>query len=228
VGFVTIPPFDELPALTEEELAVTPVFPLPRVVFFPGSALPLHVFELRYRRMITDALTRGPRIMAVARLLPGYEPDYDGRPPIATVAGVGRIAWHEELPDGRHNVVLVGMARCALDELPAVGLPYRRAKSTVLEDRGAVGHDALTTLLGCASSVSTFVRRAHPDFDLGIDASDPEGQVLDTIADRLIADVDVRQAALEAIDLSGRARIVTQALTDLLGELGSDGSGTVH
>lgn len=220
MGFVTIPPFDELDPLTPDELARTPVFPLPRVVFFPGAALPLHLFEPRYRRMVEDCVTRGPRIMAVTQLLPGYEPDYDGRPPIATVAGVGRIAWHEALPDGRHNIVLVGMARCALDELPEEdGIPYRVARGRLLEERGTASAEAQKTLLGCATSLTSLVRRTHPDFDLGLEASDPFGRTLDSIADRLVADPEARQCALEALDVAERARIVTASLTELLGEL---------
>ena len=34
---------------------ILPIFPLPNVVFFPGTRLPLHVFESRYRRMLEDA-----------------------------------------------------------------------------------------------------------------------------------------------------------------------------
>ena len=45
--------------LSAEELARLPVFPLPRVVFFPGTALPLHLFEPRYTEMIEDCLDSG-------------------------------------------------------------------------------------------------------------------------------------------------------------------------
>ena len=34
----------------------TPVFPLAEVVLFPGAVLPLHIFEPRYREMVSDAL----------------------------------------------------------------------------------------------------------------------------------------------------------------------------
>ena len=46
-------------ALTPDELDAIALFPLPRVVWFPGTRLPLHVFEARYRRMIADCLERG-------------------------------------------------------------------------------------------------------------------------------------------------------------------------
>lgn len=65
-----------------------PLFPLPETVFFPHTLLPLHVFEPRYRAMVADCLA-GEKRMVVVRLLPGWEQDYYGRPPIHTVAGAG-------------------------------------------------------------------------------------------------------------------------------------------
>ena len=55
---------------------ILPIFPLPDVTFFPHTFLPLHVFESRYRAMVTDALARDRRI-AVVRLRPGYETSYE-------------------------------------------------------------------------------------------------------------------------------------------------------
>ena len=66
--------------LSDEELVKLPVFPLPRVVFFPGTALPLHFFEPRYTRMIEECLERGCTAMAVALLAPGWGDNYEGNP----------------------------------------------------------------------------------------------------------------------------------------------------
>ncbi|HEY8427238.1 MAG TPA: LON peptidase substrate-binding domain-containing protein, partial [Sandaracinaceae bacterium] len=85
--------------LREDELAALPIFPLPSVVLFPGSVLPLHVFEPRYRAMMEDCVSRGPRAMAVALLRPGWERDYEGRPPVYEIAGAGRIVEWARRPD---------------------------------------------------------------------------------------------------------------------------------
>ena len=58
-----------------------PIFPLPDQTFFPRTFLPLHIFEARYRAMITDCMGRDRRL-AIASLKPGYESSYDGRPPV--------------------------------------------------------------------------------------------------------------------------------------------------
>ena len=60
-----------------------PIFPLPSVVLFPNVFLPLHIFEPRYRQMVTDSLA-GDRIIGMVTLRPGADEDYDGTPPIYT------------------------------------------------------------------------------------------------------------------------------------------------
>ncbi|MFQ5804508.1 MAG: LON peptidase substrate-binding domain-containing protein [Candidatus Methylomirabilales bacterium] len=45
------------------------IFPLPNVVFFPHTLLPLHIFEPRYRQMLADCLA-GERRLAMALLRP--------------------------------------------------------------------------------------------------------------------------------------------------------------
>jgi Lon protease-like protein len=212
--------------LTPGELAALPVFPLPRVVFFPHTQLPLHVFEPRYRAMMEDCLAKGPRAMAVALLLPGYERDYEGRPPIATVAGAGRIVAHERLPDGRFNLILEGVARVHLAELPADGLPYRRARATVLDgSRGAekVPRATLAALMQTSSLVAAEVRRRQGHFELGVAADDRADVVVDVIADRLVSDAGVRQRILETLDPTARAQLTLDAVTELLVMLGGSG-----
>ena len=213
-----------LPIEWMSELAV---FPLPRVVFFPGTLLPLHIFEPRYRAMMRDCLDRERPVMAVALLKPGYEADYDGRPPMHEIATVGRIEQHEELPDGRFNLVLRGLARVKLSELPPGNQPFRRANAEVLD--GKRGHervprDALTTLVSTASLVGALVRREHPNFSLGVQPDDPPHHVADTLADRLIADSNARQDLLETLDVCERVKKLTGYVATLLGTLESEHS----
>jgi Lon protease-like protein len=87
-----------------------PVFPLPNVVLFPNVFLPLHIFEPRYRAMISDAL-EGDRIIGMVLLKPGFESDYEGRPPIFQIGCAGVITHSEPLPDGRFHIVLRGLEK---------------------------------------------------------------------------------------------------------------------
>ncbi len=87
-----------------------PLFPLPNVVLFPQVVLPLHIFEPRYRDMVGDALA-GDRIIGMVLLCPGWEGDYEGRPPVYPVGCAGLVTHAERLTDGRFNIVLRGLEK---------------------------------------------------------------------------------------------------------------------
>jgi uncharacterized protein len=87
-----------------------PIFPLPNVVLFPNVFLPLHIFEPRYREMVGDALA-GDRIIGMVLLRPGWESDYEGRPPVYAIGCAGLITFSEQHADGRYNIVLRGLEK---------------------------------------------------------------------------------------------------------------------
>src|SRR5262245_64020543 len=87
-----------------------PLFPLPNVVLFPNVFLPLHIFEPRYKEMVSDAIA-GDRMIGMVLLRPGWEHDYEGRPPIYPIGSSGVITHVERLADGRYNIVLRGLER---------------------------------------------------------------------------------------------------------------------
>jgi Lon protease-like protein len=89
---------------------VIPNFPLEEAMLFPGVSRPLHIFEPRYRAMVADAL-KGDRIIGMTTLKPGYEANYEGRPPIYAIGCAGVITDVEELPDGRFNILLRGLVK---------------------------------------------------------------------------------------------------------------------
>jgi uncharacterized protein len=110
-----------------------PLFPLPNVVLFPGVFLPLHIFEPRYRTMTREALA-GDRIIGISLLRPGYEADYEGRPPIYPIGCAGLISQSERTSDGRYNIVLHGLGRYRVtSELE--GGAYRRGQIESLPER---------------------------------------------------------------------------------------------
>jgi len=112
-----------------------PIFPLPSVVLFPNVFLPLHVFEPRYRQMIADALS-GDRIIGMVLLKPGYEDDYEGRPPIYGTGCSGLITHVERTEDGRYNLILRGLEKFIVhgEEDPTEATLYRRALVTTVDE----------------------------------------------------------------------------------------------
>jgi Lon protease-like protein len=111
---------------------VIPLFPLPGVVLFPRVSLPLHVFEPRYKKMVADALA-GPRVIGMTLLRPGWESDYQGRPPLYDSGCAGHIEKWEELEHGRYNILLKGLTRFRIQD-EQDGEPYRLARVQPLED----------------------------------------------------------------------------------------------
>jgi Lon protease-like protein len=91
-----------------------PIFPLPNVVLFPSVFLPLHIFEPRYKAMVSDALI-GDRIIGMVLLRPGWEPDYEGRPATYPVGCAGLITFSEQHADGRYNIVLRGLEKFRIE-----------------------------------------------------------------------------------------------------------------
>ena len=110
-----------------------PVFPLPDVVFFPGTVLPLHVFETRYRAMVRDALV-ADRAIAVALLQPGWERQYAGNPDCFPIATAGRMEEILTTPDGRYYFKLAGTVRVRLGEVIR-DAPYRLVRADEIPER---------------------------------------------------------------------------------------------
>lgn len=102
-------PADRAPAAIVLPTTI-PIFPLPDASLFPKVSRPLHIFEPRYRAMVSDALN-GDRIIGMVMLGPGYEADYDGRPPVHAIGCAGVITDVTKLPDGRYNIVLRGLVK---------------------------------------------------------------------------------------------------------------------
>ena len=111
-----------------------PIFPLPTVVLFPNVFLPLHIFEPRYRQMIADALT-GDRIIGMVLLRPGFEDDYEGRPPIYGTGCSGLIT-HVERMETVASLILRGLEKFIVhgEEDPSEGTQYRRALVTTVDE----------------------------------------------------------------------------------------------
>lgn len=86
-----------------------PLFPLPNVVLFPGVALPLHIFEPRYRSMVRETLETSHRMIGMTLLRGDWRDHYEGYPEIFAIGCAGRVVSSEPLPDGRYNIMLHGM-----------------------------------------------------------------------------------------------------------------------
>ena len=186
-----------------------PIFPLPEVVLFPGVQRPLLIYEPRYREMIADAL-KGDRIIGTVLLRPGFEADYDGRPPIYSIGCAGMIEDYEQLSDGRYAILLNGLTtfRIVSEDQRK---PYRLARVEAIpevlhdEDRGALS--ALRNRL--AELLDTVL-------PFGVDPPDPwldDAEFINVTAHALTMPEAARQELLERNSMLARARAMVERLS---------------
>src|SRR5262245_55590778 len=134
-----------------------PLFPLPNVVLFPNVFLPLHIFEPRYRLMVADAIA-GDRMIGMVLLRPGWDSDYEGRPPVYPIGCSGLITHVERLSDGRYNIVLRGLERFTIVAEDA-SRPYRLAVTEPLHEP-QIGAEDRDHLRSCRSKLEALLKPA--------------------------------------------------------------------
>ena len=109
------------------------LFPIPGLVMFPHVMQPLHVFEHRYRALLSDALD-DDQLIALP-VLSNCDREATSLPPLEPVACLTKIVSHQKLAYGCSNLLVIGVARIRLiTELPAWE-PYRRAEITALHEQ---------------------------------------------------------------------------------------------
>jgi len=204
---------------------VLPLFPLPDVVHFPGTRLPLHIFEPRYREMVAELLARPAAERRVGMILAAPDPA-TGATELYEPGCAGRLVEHEPLADGRSNIVLEGEFRFEIEGL-VEGRPYRRARVRPLADGvPAVEHERVSRLESelarLVAAVAAAAGAAFP-IDLGTLAGLGSPGSLAPLANRLAAGLDLpalRRQSLLAEPLLERAEQVAGILRSRLKVLG--------
>lgn len=190
-----------------------PLFPLPNVVLFPNVFLPLHIFESRYRELVSDAIATD-RLIGMVLLRPGWEHEYEGQPAVYPIGCSGVITHLERLQDGRFNIVLRGMQRFRI-ESENHERSYRRGLVQSLEEPTISGDDRdalrrmrskLEALLAPAGTGES--RPAEPS----VPADMPDEDLVNALAQYLDLDPIEKQALLEIDRLRARAESLVELL----------------
>src|SRR3954447_16141490 len=107
-----------------------PIFPLP-VVLFPGMPMPLHIFEERYRKMLSD-IRAGNNLFGLSY----FDPAASDRevPPAGHIGCVAEVAETQALPDGRSNILAVGVVRYEMESYLESGDLYLVGRPRYFED----------------------------------------------------------------------------------------------
>lgn len=185
-------------------LSNLPLFPLP-VVLFPGVPLPLHIFEPRYRQMLTD-IQMLDNMFGLAYFDPSVSENEV--PPAGHVGCVAEVTETQTFPDGRSTIMTLGVIRYRIESYVERGDPYLVAQVSYFEDDEedesrltATAREVAETFTRIAQAVRTIndERASLPDI------TDTEPQRLSfLVAAAMEIEADVKQELLELRSTSER------------------------
>lgn len=187
------------------EITRLSVFPLAGALLFPRMQLPLHVFEPRYRALVSDAMARDRRIGMI-------QPRGAGDPPpLFDMGCVGRIAHVEALDDGRYNIVLEGLARFRVVRELDVTTPFRQIEAS-LESEDPAEPLPLATRSALESESRRYAEAQGYAVDWEAVARLDDESLVNGIAQIAPFDAAAKQALLEAAELDDRAELIMQLM----------------
>jgi Lon protease-like protein len=174
-----------------------PLFPLP-VVLFPGMPMPLHIFEPRYRKLLSDIRTR-ENLFGLSY----FDASSAGNevPPAGHIGCVAEVTETQALPDGRSNILTVGLVRYRVESYVERGDPYLVARIEYFEDHeeddsrlSGITHEAA----GMFMRVARAIRILNDERGNLPDISDTEPQKLSfLVAAALEIELETKQELLE-------------------------------
>tara|TARA_B100001146_G_C16123304_1_gene408997 strand:+ start:67 stop:744 length:678 start_codon:yes stop_codon:yes gene_type:complete len=202
----------------------TPIFPLPNIVFYPKTFFPLHIFEPRYRQMVTDA-ENGEKMICMALLKPGNEEDYEGAPPIHTIGTLGYMEFKNDRSDETSDILLVGVSKVKISEvesnhgyriadLDPISESIGEEDTELLKEKVFRGFERMSAQSGILQIPKQF--RDVIDFEMAVNF----------LASHLPIEGEEKQKMLELDDVSLRAKILVQFMESGIGmeEMGLFGS----
>ena len=181
------------------------IFPLAGAVLFPGMHLPLHIFEPRYRSLVSDVLVRDRTIGMV-------QPRGRGEPPpLFDIGCLGKIVEVEALDDGRYNILLEGVARFRIERELEVVTAFRQVEATLFDEPDT---EALAAVERAALENEARLLAERMGYAIDWDAVGglDDATLVNAIAQVAPFDAAAKQALLEARTLDERAELAMQLM----------------
>jgi uncharacterized protein len=200
---------------------ITPLFPLPNVVLFPKTPMPLYIFEERYRIMVREALA-GNGELVIALLRSGAESGHTGISAVHDIACLGKIETYEELEDGKYNIVVIGIHRVRILR-EVQHSPYQLVEVEKIENEpcneqsdGIIDrHNHLGSLFAKFTELATGVRQQALELMPQLDFE----SLVNMVAMTLNLAIEQKQALLEISDTSQRCDMLVPVLQQQLDTL---------
>lgn len=192
-----------------------PLFPL-GTVLFPGMPLPLHVFEPRYRALVSDLVSGPePRAFGVVAIREGHEVGVESVRSLYDVGCVALVRRVEALPDGRYAVMTVGSRRFRLDELDE-SRPYLQARVTVLDESSGDDREVATLAERVWIAFADYCGAVGSP-EVPTEPPDDPAELAYLVAATTMMSLPERQRLLEAVGTAQRLRLETEFLNRELG-----------
>ncbi len=197
---------------------IAPLFPLPNVILFPKTPLPLYIFEERYRTMVRETLA-GNGELVIGLLRGGYEASYAAASVVHEVACLGKIETYEELEDGKYNIVVVGLYRVRIMR-EVQHSPYRLVEVERLEDTAydenssevMTRQNHLGGLFARFTELATGVKQRALELMPQLDF----GSLVNMVAMTLNLAIEQKQALLEINEVTQRCDVLIPILQQQL------------
>ena len=204
-----------------------PIFPLTGAVLFPGTQLPLNIFEPRYVKMIDDALASSDRLITMVQ--PSNSKDNDLKI-LKDVGCVGKITTFNEIEDNRYLITLTGIIRCEVKEELDTTTPYRQIVpdftkfNTDLLDQNVDGIDR-NKLLGL---IKKYLEHRNMLTDWDIIKQTSTEQLINYSGVLVPFTPEEKQLLLESITISERCRALEALYQSYIFDLTGESSTKIH
>jgi Lon protease-like protein len=167
----------------------------------------------------------------MALLAPGWESDYEGRPPLCPTACLGRVTTYHRLDDGTYNLLLLGLQRVRLVRENEARKAYREAEVALCDDCYPVcpkpaGRVLQQKLRDAFVRVLPLLPAAQEQMDQLLATDIPLGVLTDVISFMLEIEIGYKQKLLSEVNVHRRAQMLLEHLDGIAaGQAGENSSG---
>ncbi len=187
------------------------IFPLGGAILFPGLQLPLHIFEPRYRAMVSKALA-SDRLIGMVQPRTGATSRDPDRLALFDIGCLGKITDVEALDDGNFNIVLSGEARFRVEREVKSDTPYRIIEAAIEEDPPEEAALASSERAALEQAARKFAMAQGYVVDWGSVANLDDRTLVNGISQVAPFDAAAKQALLEAATLRDRSELAIQLM----------------
>ena len=204
-----------------------PIFPLTGAVLFPGTQLPLNIFESRYINMIDDALASSDRLIAMIQ--PVSSKDSDSKI-LKNVGCIGKITTFNEIEDNRYLITLTGIIRFKIKEELDTTTPYRQIIpdftnfNTDLEDQNVESIDR-KKLLGL---IKKYLEHRNMLTDWDIIQQTSTEQLINYSGVLVPFTPEEKQLLLESVTITERCNALEALYQSYIFDLSGENSTKIH